>query len=213
MKKNNNKDAEKNAAYQAFMTVPIPACISRLKDGKFIAVNEAGAKLSGAKREDMIGRKSTELGYISQEQRKLMMDELKENQFVRNITMTFKIKNVKLQALMAVSKFKMGKEDFLFNFIFSISNQKDNPSFSEKDLFYKLTLLDLKYIKDRLKPYKLTPRQTEITVLSASGKSNQDIAKQLYISEHTVKDHLKEIFKAIGVNNRTALIPKLLNLS
>lgn len=210
---NKKKDNEKIAVYQAFMNVPIPACITRVRDGKFIAVNEAGAKISGAKREEMIGRNTLDLGYVSQGQRKLLMKEIKENGFARNFPVTFNIKNEKFQALITTFKLKLGRENFLVNLIYAILNQKNNTTSFEKDLFYKIALLDLKVIKDSLKPYKLTLRQAETTVLSASGKSNKNIAKKLCISEHTVKDHLKEAFKVIGVKNRSELIPKLLNLN
>lgn len=57
-----------------------------------------------------------------------------------------------------------------------------------------------------------TPRQQEVALLAANGDSNGQIAKKLFLSEYTVKDHLKEIFRALGIHNRNNLLPKLLNL-
>lgn len=49
---------------------------------------------------------------------------------------------------------------------------------------------------------KLTPRQVEILSMIAVGASNREISEKLFISPHTVKNHLYNIFKKIGVSNR-----------
>lgn len=61
-----------------------------------------------------------------------------------------------------------------------------------------------------LKHYNLSRRQQEIALLAATGHSNRQIAEKLFITEYTVKDHLKEIFQKIGVNSRSELCPKIL---
>jgi LuxR family transcriptional regulator, positive regulator of biofilm formation len=48
----------------------------------------------------------------------------------------------------------------------------------------------------------LTPREKEILALIAEGASNDMISEQLFISRHTVKTHLYNIFKKIHVSNR-----------
>ncbi|WP_163557880.1 LuxR C-terminal-related transcriptional regulator [Halomonas sp. NO4] len=48
----------------------------------------------------------------------------------------------------------------------------------------------------------LTHRELEIIGLLGSGASNADIANQLFISEHTIKSHLYNIFRKINVHNR-----------
>ena len=49
----------------------------------------------------------------------------------------------------------------------------------------------------------LTPRQREIAELVSRGLTNQDICGVLGISENTVKAHLKALFRALSVTNRT----------
>jgi LuxR family transcriptional regulator, positive regulator of biofilm formation len=48
----------------------------------------------------------------------------------------------------------------------------------------------------------LTHRELEIIGLLGSGASNSDIADRLFVSEHTVKSHLYNIFRKIDVHNR-----------
>lgn len=48
----------------------------------------------------------------------------------------------------------------------------------------------------------LTRREYEVICLIAEGLNNKDIAGKLFISEKTVKNHVSNIFKKIGVNDR-----------
>src|SRR5262245_59087894 len=52
----------------------------------------------------------------------------------------------------------------------------------------------------------LTPRQREITVMLADGKSNKEIARALNVFEGTVKLHVKGILRKLGVRNRTEAV-------
>ncbi len=51
----------------------------------------------------------------------------------------------------------------------------------------------------------LTPREKEITVLVATGASNKQIARQLVISERTVKNILTKVFDKTSTQTRTEL--------
>lgn len=55
----------------------------------------------------------------------------------------------------------------------------------------------------------LTKREMEIILLVEKGKSNPEIADQLFVSENTIKTHLKNIFSKTEANNRTDLIHRL----
>jgi len=54
----------------------------------------------------------------------------------------------------------------------------------------------------------LTKRETEIMHLIAKGCTNKQMAAKLFISEETVKMHIKNIFRKLGVNNRIAALRK-----
>ncbi len=49
----------------------------------------------------------------------------------------------------------------------------------------------------------LSARETEILKRVASGRSNREIAGELWLSEHTVKYHLTNVYRKIGVKGRT----------
>jgi len=49
----------------------------------------------------------------------------------------------------------------------------------------------------------LTPRETEILELIATGNSNKEIARYLSISDQTVKNHISSIMRKLAANDRT----------
>jgi DNA-binding NarL/FixJ family response regulator len=50
----------------------------------------------------------------------------------------------------------------------------------------------------------LTTRELEILRMVAEGRTNGGIAKELWVTEQTVKFHLSNIYRKLGVKNRTA---------
>jgi DNA-binding NarL/FixJ family response regulator len=49
----------------------------------------------------------------------------------------------------------------------------------------------------------LTPSETKILQEIVAGKSNKEIARDLKVSENTVKTHVKNVFEKLGVSDRT----------
>lgn len=52
----------------------------------------------------------------------------------------------------------------------------------------------------------LTPREVEILREVAKGKSNKEIAEELYLSESTVKTHISHIFQKLNIKTRSEAI-------
>jgi DNA-binding NarL/FixJ family response regulator len=50
----------------------------------------------------------------------------------------------------------------------------------------------------------LSPRETEVLRLVASGQGNRAIAAELYLSEKTVARHISNIFLKLGLSSRAA---------
>jgi LuxR family maltose regulon positive regulatory protein len=59
----------------------------------------------------------------------------------------------------------------------------------------------------------LSKREIEVLKLVAGGKSNQEIASELYLAMGTVKKHIYNIFSKLGVDSRTKAIARARELS
>ena len=57
--------------------------------------------------------------------------------------------------------------------------------------------------KDAEKIKSLTKRELDVLKLLAVGMFNKEVGKRLEISERTVKNHVSNIFKKLGVTDRT----------
>jgi len=55
----------------------------------------------------------------------------------------------------------------------------------------------------RLADYGLTPRESEILQLVATGRTNRDIADRLFISQNTVKNHVRAVLDKLNAASRT----------
>jgi len=52
----------------------------------------------------------------------------------------------------------------------------------------------------------LSKREQEVVHLVAEGLANHEIAEQLHLSDHTVKNHLFHIFDKLGISSRVELV-------
>jgi len=58
--------------------------------------------------------------------------------------------------------------------------------------------------------YNISAREKEIIALIAKGMSNDEIMDELYISSSTVRNHIYNIYKKIGINSRGQLLHMLI---
>jgi len=54
--------------------------------------------------------------------------------------------------------------------------------------------------------YALTPRERDVVAALVAGLDTRAVTERLFISSHTVQDHLKSIFEKIGVHSRRELL-------
>ncbi len=52
----------------------------------------------------------------------------------------------------------------------------------------------------------LTNRQMEVFLLIAAGKSNKEIASEIFIEQSTLKSHINQIYKTLEISNRKQAI-------
>ena len=57
--------------------------------------------------------------------------------------------------------------------------------------------------------HALSPREREVVDLVAHGADTHTIAARMFLSEHTVQDHLKSVFAKTGTRNRRSLVSRL----
>ena len=58
-------------------------------------------------------------------------------------------------------------------------------------------------------PDSLTRRERDVLALLLDGRRVASIARTLYLSEHTVRNHLKAIFRKLGAHSQTELLDRL----
>ncbi|HNZ65513.1 MAG TPA: PAS and helix-turn-helix domain-containing protein [Smithella sp.] len=88
---------------------------------------------------------------------------------------------------------------------------KGNVALSTSQLIMIYPLPETSFIRKSIKKYGITPRKQEVALLAATGNPNRKIAEKLGISEYTVKEYLKDVFRILGVRKRSQLFPKLSN--
>ena len=79
----------------------------------------------------------------------------------------------------------------------------DGETYIQPSLIPALNAKMIETNKDAEKIKSLTKRELDVLKLLAVGMFNKEVGKRLEISERTVKNHVSNIFKKLGVNDRT----------
>ncbi len=77
-----------------------------------------------------------------------------------------------------------------------------SPSMASKLLTEFATMVKRSDEKEQVPTPRLTDREMEVLKLVAKGLNNRDIAKQLFISENTVKNHIRNILEKLQLHSR-----------
>ena len=83
--------------------------------------------------------------------------------------------------------------------------EKENHRIQEEVEHFKTLANNQISHKKELSSFNLTERQLEIIQLTQNGKNNKEIAAALFISENTVKYHLKTIYSILEIKHRSEL--------
>jgi len=79
----------------------------------------------------------------------------------------------------------------------------DGETYIQPSLIPALNAKMIETNKDAEKIKSLTKRELDVLKLLAVGMFNKEVGKRLEISERTVKNHVSNIFKKLGVTDRT----------
>ena len=55
-------------------------------------------------------------------------------------------------------------------------------------------------------PMQLSPRELEVLELLVGDSTEREIAEQLFISEHTVRSHVKRLYRKLHVHSRASAV-------
>ena len=80
-------------------------------------------------------------------------------------------------------------------------NDEDNDEFEDG-----VDLDDVQFEPMSCEPISLSTRELEVITLIAEGSTNTQIASKLFLSNHTVNTHRKNIMRKLGVNNTAGIV-------
>lgn len=100
----------------------------------------------------------------------------------------------------------------------SFVGERNDPSFhthsiDEIEVVSYFISMKLNYLLRQSPIHKqahLTPSEQKVCGLLKKGLTNQEMADQLVVSLNTIKKHLQNIYKKLGVSNRTSLLSFLM---
>lgn len=100
----------------------------------------------------------------------------------------------------------IGKENFEYEDIFMLDQLKEHLSHRlYKELEKTDNAGDKMTIAEVVEKYDLTRREHTILRLLLGGKTNADICDELTITDNTLKKHILNIYRKLGINNRVQM--------
>jgi PAS domain S-box-containing protein len=110
---------------KAFLQNSVPASITTLKEGRFIDVSNVFLRLTGYKRDEVIGYTSIECGLITEEQRASFYNELNKKGRIENLEMKVRTKGgASRDGLFNAVMMSLNNEKFLLAVITDITERK-----------------------------------------------------------------------------------------
>lgn len=85
-----------------------------------------------------------------------------------------------------------------FDLVKSIRTIMQGDSFLDP----RATKVAVKWIENSVHPRTLNPRDLDILQFMADGLTNREIGEKMFLSENTIKTHVLDIFRRLGVKNR-----------
>ncbi len=110
-------------------------------------------------------------------------------------------------AIGAQSGMRQVFREFGSNFLLdSLASLANSPSLNEVESRFARTVFNRLRTGDSVSSRQFSKREMEVFQLLQAGGSDKTLARQLGISEHGIRHHLKSIFKKLGVHDRLAAV-------
>jgi len=110
---------------KSFLQNALPMGLTCQKEGRFVEVNDAFLKLSGFKRDEVIGATVTGLGLLTDEQRSSVLDKLNSKGRVENLELEVATKNNKyISGLINVVLMTLGRDKYRLMIVTDITKLK-----------------------------------------------------------------------------------------
>jgi PAS domain S-box-containing protein len=167
----------------------VPASLHDV-DGRFIHMNAAAERASGLSREHLLGRHYTEP--VSPEARQSVAEQFRravECGEPTDFETVFMDGSGELRGVRAQHLPLRSGDEIVGVLILAFAAPRPASDYAGVD-----------------PNPRLTPRQREILDLIAGGLSTSEMAARLTISRETVRNHLRSVFKELGVHNRLEAI-------
>jgi PAS domain S-box-containing protein len=126
-RKRNEKIRQENEAKFRilFDLSPLPIALSEAATGRIVDVNEKLCELSGFSKKELVGKRSTEMGFYTGQDREKVTSALKALGEVKGLEMDFKTKDGSFHsALMFAKTIQIGNEHLIVTVIYDITDRK-----------------------------------------------------------------------------------------
>jgi PAS domain S-box-containing protein len=186
---------------KSFLQTSIPMGLSTLKEGRFVEVSEAFLKLMGLKRDEVIGKTSTGIGFITEENRSILFNELHKKGQIENLELQVNTKGGALcHGLFNAVMMTLNNEKYLLTVMIDVTNRKQVEEALERSERKYRNIFE--NVAEGI--YQTTPEGRFLTVNSSCARmfgynspeemmdSVTDIGQQIYVN-HEDRERIKTI--------------------
>ena len=208
----------------AFRLSPVPMLISSLKEHRILDANDAFVREFGHERSGAVGHSKAELAlWPDEEARRLVEGQIEQTGSVRSHEVQLRTREGRaLACLLSSEGVTIGDERCVLTVIQNVSPQRRSDTqliAAVEAVMQDASWLGQKIVArinsladgedgrgDLLAAADMSQRERQVLALIARGATDKAIAATLKLSFHTVKNHVRAIYRKTGVNKRAEAV-------